>query len=74
MLPLSIEEQIIGYADKFYSKNGSGADKEKTIANILVNLAPFGADKVQRFKNWAAMFESHEKQNSRGSSDNLTGT
>jgi uncharacterized protein len=57
MLPLSIEEQIIGYADKFYSKNGSGAEKEKTIANILVSLAPFGADKVQRFKKWAAMFE-----------------
>ena len=57
MLPLSIEEQIISYADKFYSKNGTGAEKEKTIANILENLAPYGADKVQRFKKWAAMFE-----------------
>lgn len=57
MLPLSIEEQIIAYADTFYSKNGSGAEKEKTFANILDNLAPFGADKVQRFKKWAVMFE-----------------
>ena len=57
MLPLSIEEQIIGYADKFYSKNGTGAEKEKTIAIILDNLAPFGEDKVQRFKKWVAMFE-----------------
>jgi len=57
MQPLSIEEQIIGYADKFYSKNGTGKEEEKTIANILENLAPFGADKVQRFKKWVTLFE-----------------
>ncbi len=57
MQPLSIEEQIIGYADKFFSKNGNGTQEEKTVANILENLAPFGADKVQRFKNWVSLFE-----------------
>lgn len=57
MLPLSIEEKIIGYADKFYSKNGSGAGKEKTIATVLENLVPFGKDQVQRFREWVALFE-----------------
>ena len=57
MLPLSIEEKIIGYADKFFSKNGAGAGKEKTIATVLENLVPFGEDQVQRFKEWVTLFE-----------------
>ena len=57
MLPVSIEEQIISYADKFYSKNGNSNENEKTIADIIESLAPFGADKVQRFKKWVAIFE-----------------
>jgi uncharacterized protein len=58
MRPQSVEEQIICYADKFYSKNGAG-EGEKTAAEILTSLARYGADKVQRFKTWMAMFEPH---------------
>jgi len=60
MLPVSIEEQIICYADKFFSKNGSGHRKNgaKSIEQILVNLQPYGEDKVARFKRWAEMFEA----------------
>ena len=61
MLPLSIEEQIISYADKFYSKNGISAETEKTIADIIESLAPYGEDKVQRFNQWVTLFENGSK-------------
>lgn len=57
MLPLSIEEQIICFADKFYSKNDAADGKEKTAAEILKTLERYGADKVQRFKDWLVLFE-----------------
>lgn len=57
MVPISIEEQIICYADKFYSKNeNGGAPQEKTIDRIVDGLRPYGADKVERFLAWAALF------------------
>ena len=57
MIPISIEEQIICYADKFFSKNGNGRPGEKSIAEIIDNLSRYGPDKVQRFESWARMFE-----------------
>ncbi|MFZ0131897.1 MAG: HD domain-containing protein [Desulfobacterales bacterium] len=57
MRPVSIEEQIICYADKFFSKNGTGKDKEKSVPEILQKLAPYGQDKVTRFMQWVEMFE-----------------
>ena len=58
MLPVTIEEQIICYADKFYSKNGNGrkAD-EKTVSKIVSELKPYGPDKVKRFQSWVEMFD-----------------
>jgi uncharacterized protein len=58
MLPVTIEEQIICYADKFFSKNGASAHKEKTVSEILQKLARYGKDKVERFKKWVDLFES----------------
>jgi uncharacterized protein len=58
MVPVSIEEQIICYADKFFSKNGRGEDREKTVDEILHILKRYGEDKVQRFQAWVEMFES----------------
>jgi uncharacterized protein len=58
MRPVSIEEQIICYADKFFSKNGAAAHKEKTVSEILQKLASYGNDKVARFKQWVDLFES----------------
>jgi uncharacterized protein len=57
MRPVTIEERVISYADKFYSKNHNGTNKEKTITIIIESLKPFGADKVQRFKKWVTLFE-----------------
>ncbi len=56
MLPLSIEEQLICYADKFFSKNGNTPPAEKTIAEIIDDLSPYGPDKVSRFESWVKKF------------------
>lgn len=57
MLPLSIEEQIICFADKFFSKNGDGRpSREKSVESILGSLRPHGEDKVERFREWMALF------------------
>ena len=57
MIPISIEEQILCYADKFFSKTGNGRPVEKSIAQIIDNLSRYGPDKVERFEFWAQMFE-----------------
>jgi uncharacterized protein len=57
MRPLTVEEQIICYADKFFSKNGDGTPREKSVPEIIASLRPYGADKVERFKGWVALFK-----------------
>jgi len=57
MIPVSIEEQLICYADKFFSKNGNAEPAEKSIPEIIANLKPYGPDKVKRFETWMEMFE-----------------
>ncbi len=58
MLPVSIEERIICYADKFFSKNGcKGTPREKSIQEILATLASYGEDKMSRFQSWVELFE-----------------
>lgn len=54
-LPVSIEEQIICYADKFYSK--SHIDREKTLAQAEKTIARFGQDSLDRFLQWERLFE-----------------
>lgn len=54
-LPETWEEQIICYADKFYSK--SCLDKSKTLEQVLSSLSRFGVDEMNRFREWNALFE-----------------
>ena len=56
MIPVSIEEQIVCYADKFFSKNGNGQSAEKPISKILKKLSRRGPEKVRRFESWVQMF------------------
>jgi len=56
MRPVSIEEQIICYADKFFSKNGNGNGCEKSVGEVLAEIEAYGPDKVKRFKTWLEMF------------------
>ena len=58
MLPVSIEEQIICYADKFFSKNPNGQKaSEKSVEQIINGLQRYGPDKVKQFQRWVKMFE-----------------
>lgn len=56
MRPVSIEEQIICYADKFFSKNGNGNGLEKSVAEVLKEIGVYGPGKVERFKGWLKLF------------------
>ena len=57
MVPVSIEEKIICYADKFYSKNGQDNDREKSVGEIVDSLKHYGQDKVRRFQVWVELFK-----------------
>ena len=55
LLPETIEEQIICYADKFYSK--SHLERERTIPQTLQSLEKFGDEGVEKFRHWTELFE-----------------
>ena len=57
MLPVTLEEQIICYADKFYSKNSRSDAREKSSAEVIAEIERFGPDKVKQFLSWAGRFE-----------------
>jgi uncharacterized protein len=57
MLPVSLEEKIICYADLFYSKNLNRENPEKSIAEVRQALKKFGAEKVNVFDCWLQQFE-----------------
>ncbi|MBP8016802.1 HDIG domain-containing protein [Candidatus Gracilibacteria bacterium] len=56
MIPISIEEQIICFADKFFSKNEEFLYKEKSLDKIKDELLIFGKDKVKIFDDWIKKF------------------
>jgi uncharacterized protein len=54
-VPETLEEQIICYADKFYSK--TKLDEEKTFERALASLRKFGEDGLRIFEDWKCRFE-----------------
>ena len=54
LLPETIEEQIICYADKFFSK--TKLTQEKTLEQAIHSLSKFGTEGVDRFVKWSNMF------------------
>lgn len=54
MVPVSMEEKIICFADKFYSKSHLG--KEKSIKKIRRSLAKHGKQQVAIFDEWCELF------------------
>lgn len=54
-MPETLEEQVVCYADKFYSKTHPGS--ERTLAQAKRSLERFGWDGIRRFQKWADMFE-----------------
>ena len=53
--PETLEEQIVCYADKFYSK--SKPDHVRTVAETAQSLEKFGHEGVLKFLSWAEKFE-----------------
>ncbi|MGV8962008.1 MAG: HD domain-containing protein [Candidatus Saccharimonadaceae bacterium] len=54
MRPLSMEEKIICFADKFYSKSKLG--KEKSVKKIRSGLGKHGKHQIEQFDEWCEMF------------------
>ena len=57
MIPISIEEKIICFADKFFSKNPNKLEREKTLDKIRKGLSKFGkTHNVSRFNEACRLF------------------
>ena len=53
-LPETMEEKVICYADKFFSK--THLDKEKTVEQAMASLSKFGEEGLARFRAWVKIF------------------
>jgi len=56
MLPLTLEEEIVAYADLFYSKNPVEQDRPRAVAEVRAKLAGYGTQKVAVFDRWHVRF------------------
>lgn len=54
MVPVSLEEQVICFADKFFSK--THLDREKSVEKALKSILRHGEDGVRRFHHWCECF------------------
>lgn len=54
MLPVSLEEQVICFADKFYSK--THLEQEKSVEKARKSLQRYGEAGLQRFDHWCELF------------------
>ena len=55
-VPITIEEQIVCYADKFFSKKQDQNGEEQSVETVLKTIEKYGQDKVERFKAWVDLF------------------
>lgn len=54
-LPETVEEQIIAFADKFYSKSGDFS-REKSLNEVRRSISRFGKANLSRFDEWSDLF------------------
>ncbi len=54
MLPISLEEKLIAFADKFYSK--THLTREKKLADIRTEMTSYGKESQTRFEEWCELF------------------
>jgi uncharacterized protein len=55
MTPQTLEEKIVCYADKFFSKKGDPL-KEKSLDEVRAQVEAYGPEKLAKFDRWAEMF------------------
>ncbi len=58
MVPLSLAEQIICYADLFFSKKPGKLQERKSAERVKDKLTGFGEGKIQIFDAWQVRFEA----------------
>lgn len=54
MIPVTLEEQVVCFADKFFSK--THLNKERSVGKALKSLVPYGEEGVERFTKWSEIF------------------
>lgn len=54
MVPVSVEEKLVCFADKFFSK--THPDEEKTVQQAIGSLEKFGPEGVGKFRSWCETF------------------
>ena len=54
MVPVSVEEKIVCFADKFFSKTRPA--QEKTVEQAVQSLEKFGPEGVEIFRDWCTRF------------------
>lgn len=57
MLPVTLEEQLICFADKFFSK--TRLDEEKTVEQARKSIEKHGEEGLERFDRWLSLFLQH---------------
>nr|WP_320116451.1 HD domain-containing protein [uncultured Desulfuromonas sp.] len=58
MVPTTLEEQIIAYADLFFSKNPQRLDRQRSAEKVRKSLCKFGEEKGVIFDRWQQRFHS----------------
>lgn len=61
MVPVTMEEKIISWADKFFSKKPEKIPEEKPVEKILAGLEKYGKDKADRFITWHTAFSGDKR-------------
>jgi uncharacterized protein len=56
MFPLTIEEKIICFADKFFSKTENDLTHEKPLEKVRELIKGYGEDKIKVFDEWVSIF------------------
>jgi uncharacterized protein len=56
MLPISLEEKLICFADKFYSKSPKHLTEPKSPDKIRKKVLKYGKDKAERFEELLRLF------------------
>jgi uncharacterized protein len=70
MVPLSVEERLICYADKFFSKTDDGRH-EKTVDEIIAGLTRYEAEYANRFLALHRLF-NHDPVDTAGSAGTIS--
>lgn len=56
MLPISIEEKAVCFADKFFSKDNNSLFEEKPLSAVRYTISRYGESSIKRFEELIRLF------------------